>query len=224
MRILGLFLQIGYHFRRHFMLAIRMDLLVLIVMLLGALIAIRGDRNAVGLGLLALGLAWLMLMIFSHRASYLIFRPEPHVQLEPPASPLKPDATVKLKASGPFAIRDRVATLVNHPAQYTTPRSREHILMAEITPSRLLLVGGTRDHEWGWWYQFIKPQTIAEIKAGQIIHGWRPRLALSVRFRRDKQDKGQETVTTLLSFDDEKTRNLVWENLSREKHTPAPTP
>lgn len=216
MKILGLLLKIAYLFRRHFLFAVRMDLLLLGSLLIGMLFDFRAGQHTWGTILLIASLAWLMLMLFAHRTGYLVFHANPRSLYAAPPAPLKPDAVFDIKACGPFSIRDQVILLINHPIQYTTPRSREHILMTELKRSRLLLIGQTRDHEWGWWYQFIKPQTIIDVQAGQIIHGWRPQLGLQIRYTGEIKEGEPETLEAILIFEDQDTRNLVWEDLSRE--------
>lgn len=223
MKILGFLLRTAYLFRRHYFLAVRMDMTLLGTMLIGVLVCFRAGQNGWGFVLLIASLAWLALIVFAHREAYHLFQPDPQVSMTAPKDPIQPDTVLHIHASGPFAIRDQFVLLVNHPIQYTTARSREHILMAELKNSRLLLIGQTRDQDWGWWYQFIKPAMITEIQAGQIIHGWQPQLGLRIRYEGEISEEGPKMLETLLIFKEQKTRNLVWEDLSREIRQADPT-
>jgi len=224
MRILGLFFQQSYRFSRHVVMGLRMDVWGVVICLVSAFALLRREGTAWGGVLLALALGGLVLIVAAQWKGYILFRPDPTTQPTLPPTTLPPAIELSIQASGDFAVRDHIRYLAEHPTIYTTPRSREHTLMAHLRPGRLLLIGQTRPGDWGWWYQFFKPETIEQIEPGVVIHGWNPRLAIKVSYRFvDK--KGQEKiVATVLSFDDEESRTLVCADLTQEMRERATTP
>lgn len=221
MNLLGIILSVGYRFSRHFVWGVRMDILGAIACLAGAL-ALYGKVEPVwGILLAALAVASVALIFATQQTRYLLFRPE--LGARPPlASPtLHADAELSVRASGIFSIGDQVCHLTEHPAIFSTPRSGEHILMAHQQPSRLMLLGKSRSNNWGWWYQFIKPEAIEEVILGAIIHGRRPRLALTVIHRVENKTGNQDIATTVLSFDNAGSRALVWALMTQRMRKPT---
>jgi hypothetical protein len=198
-----------------------MDLFGVGACLVGSLVAFQLRRQAWGIGLLALTLGGGALFLVAGRMGYLRFQPDAGSRPSPPYPLLAPDTELLIRASGCFSIRDQVRYLVEHPTVLTTPRSREHILMAELHRSRLLLLGQSRPSDWGWWYQFFRPEAIEQVVLGAISHGWRPRLALKVCYRAEDEKGEQEIAETILSFDDEMTRTLAWADLTQEMRAAA---
>jgi hypothetical protein len=88
--------------------------------------------------------------------------------------------------------------------------------MANLQQTRLLLFGQSPESDWGWWYQFFQPEAIERVEFGTVIHGWRPRLALQVRYRVEANEGREEMVETVLTFDDEQMRTLAWVDLTQE--------
>ena len=216
MRLSGLFFQISYHLRRHVVMGVRMDVFLVAACLLGALISLGAKESSWGVALLTLALGGSALITIAQRRGYLLLLPDsdPHI---PPSYPaLEPDTELPIRASGHFSIRDQVCYLVEHQTILTTPRSREHILMAKLQSSRLLLIGHSRSSEWGWWYQFLKAEAIDQVVPGMVIHGCQPRLALQVRYQSLDQEGRDETAETILTFDDQETRALAWADLTQE--------
>lgn len=223
MRLLGLFFQLFYSLRRHLFFGLRTDLTGVLVLTVGGLFALLTREWGWGLALLALAAGLLILLVVAQRAGYLRFVPDHTLGPEPVFPGLEPDEKLSLRASGHFAIYDQLVYLVEHPAILTTPRSREHVLMAKLELSRFLLFGKTRRAEWGWWYQFLKPAVIQEVLGGTLVHGWKLRPALLIRYRLQLEDGVGELHRTVLSFDDDRSRDLAWDDLTREMREPATT-
>ncbi len=216
MRILGLFLQLSYQLSRHRVMGVRMDLLGLGACLVAALVGIQAGPWSRAVLLLALALGLLALVSLARRNGYILFRSNPGAEPKHPPTPAPPDTELSVRATGHFAVRDQVCYLVEHRAIFTTPRSREHILMTQLRRSRFLLIGQSHASAWGWWYQFIKPEALIRVELGVIVHGWRPRTALRVGYRSTDSKGTERTADTILSFDDERSRALAWADLTQE--------
>lgn len=203
---------------------VRMDLAAIVACVAGALVALGQGEWVWGIALAALAIVGLVLVVSAGRKRYIHFIPDPAM---PPSSLslsiLEPDTKLSVRASGDFAIRDQVRCLAEHRAILTTPRSREHVLMAYLQRSRLLLFGQSRPSEWGWWYQFIPAAAITQVEFGTVIHGWEPRLALRLCYRIQDEQENEKIIETTLSFDDKEMLILAWTDLSREKRERATT-
>lgn len=224
MRLLGCFFHLLYVLRRHRFLGLRLDLWGVLLLAVAGLVAFSAGEPGWGLVLVILAAALLIGLVVAQRAGYLRFLPQPTHRPAPAYPGLEPDEKLLLRASGHFAIRDHLVYLVEHPAILSTPRSREHVLMVSLAPSRLLLLGQTRQAEWGWWYQFIKPAAIRQVLVGTLVHGWSLRLALAIRYQQLSDEGVGALGLTVLTFDDERSRALAWENLTREMREPATNP
>lgn len=220
-RLFGLLLATSYRLSRHAVAGVRMDVLAVCAGLITSAAVWHLSETAWGPGLLAFSLAGLVLLLVARRLGYLFFRPETDALSQMrPAVP--PDTELSVRASGWFFVGDQDRYLVEQPCVLTTPKSREHIVMTQLQRSRWLLFGQSRPSDWGWWYQFFKPEAIEQVRPGVLVHGWCPRRALKVVYRLEgKQD---ERVETLLSFDAEETRDLAWADLTQELSGPAATP
>ncbi|MBN1317910.1 MAG: hypothetical protein JXA42_20665 [Anaerolineales bacterium] len=135
-----------------------------------------------------------------------------------PHKPLKADVELAVRAFGCFRVRDAVRYLANHPIIYSTPKSREHIMMAQLDQKRFLLFGVSPEEDWGCWYQFIKPEELDRIEPGLVFHGFRSWVGLLIKHRFENEKGKYETTETILSFDSPSDRSLVWEDLNREFH------
>lgn len=215
--LLGLILKIGYLLHRHRLMGIPMDWLAIGLLLLVALALSRtGDAARVAL-LIALAVLGIVLILLAWRVDYLVFRPHTQACRERAREQLEPDREVKTRATGQFAVHGQEQYLVEQPAVYTTPRSREHIIMAKLDRTRLLLLGTSDPKAWGWWYQFIAPDRIESVQAGHSVHGWRIRPALKIVYWLEDDRERQQRVETILSFDNPECCSLVWDDITREQ-------
>jgi hypothetical protein len=217
MKFLGLLFLFFYRCRRHYLMGVRLDSLGILGLLLGTFIAWSQNAWTMGGVLLTLALTALFLVIHTGQKGYIIFQESPQTHPSSPLPVYKADYELALHASGHFAIRDKVRYLANHPAILTTPPSREHVLMVRLDQSRYMLLGKSPSTDWGWWYQFIPAAVIDSVLIGTVTHGWRQQPALKVSHRvRSEQDKEEETVVTILSFENKELLTLAWANLTRE--------
>jgi hypothetical protein len=223
MRLLGLLLNLSYHLGRHRVMGVRMDLLGLGTCLVAAVICFQLKQWVWAIVLLALVLGGSATLLLAQRKRYVLFRPDLESRLERPPNPPPPDSELPVRATGTFAIRDQVCYLVEHRAILTTPRSREHVLMAHLRRSRFLMIGQSHSGNWGWWYQFIRPEALIGVELGVIVHGWQPRTALKVSYQA-ADNKGNERIAdTILSFENEGARALAWADLTQEMRARATT-
>jgi hypothetical protein len=221
--VLGLILKTCYRLRRHRLMGIPLDWLIIGLFLLVALVLFRLGEPAWALLLALMTVAGLLVILLSWRVDYLIFRPRTRAGRPRTGERLEPDREVRIRATGPFAVHGQERYLVEQSAVYTTPHSREHILMAEIEPTRLLLLGHSDPDAWGWWYQFFAPDTIESVQVGDAVHGWRVRPALKVVYWVEDDRQRRQQVETVLSFDSQECRALVWDDLTREQRESGAT-
>ena len=217
MRLLGLLFKISYLFSRYYLMGIRLDTIGVGLLLATAVLSFRGNLPLWGTLSLVATCIVIVFIAFAQRTGYILFRLEPGGELEVTSSPLPADTRLSLFASGVFGVRDQRQRLVDHPTIYSTPRSREHILMAKQYPSGLMGIVRLKEDNWGWWYQFIKPEAIVSVDPGTAIHGWRPQRAIRIRYREEGEGRDEITTETILSFDNNRDLERVWEDLTREK-------
>ncbi len=224
MRLLGILLQAAYLSSRHTLFGLRIDVALTAASLVGALLTVQQGQPMWSAALLAVGIAGMLLLAAGRRTGYVLFRPSGRPAPADEPAQLPTDSQVPVHASGPFAVRNQVRCLANHPAFYTTPRSREHILMARQKTGRLLLLGKSQPNDWGWWYQFFRPEAIERVELGRAIHGWRPRPALRVSYWVEDDDGRRQQVATILGFDRADRLAQVWGDLTLDWPASRPTP
>ena len=222
MRLLGLLLAIVYRFNRHYWLGLPMSVWVELGLVGGAFFAMQRAHPAVAYLLLGLALAYVLLYLFGRLTRYAIFRPAAGAPSSPLAAP-GPDTEIAVRLTGRLAVHDQIRILAHQPATLTTPRSREHILMTELRRSRLLLLATSRPEEWGWWYQFIKPEGILLLEWGLLHHGWRPQHAIRITHRVEREDDKIELEKTILAFENQEDRLRAWSDLILDWIPPQPT-
>jgi hypothetical protein len=213
----GLILRLAYMLRRHRLLGIPMDWLGVGLMLLGSVILYRRSE-VVWAGILAgLVVVTVLVIWLAKRADYLVFRRRPESRPELGGKELEADQEVRLRASGPFAVHGQERALVEQSGLYTTPRSREHIVMAKLAPTRFLVVGKSDAEGWGWWYQFFRPEQIESVQTGQAVHGWRTRPAIKIEYWVEDENERRAIIDTVLSFDSLEHHALVWADITRDQ-------
>ncbi len=216
-------LGLGYRLRRHYVMGWPMDVLCVVGCAVGSLVALRTGDQMVGAVLMVLALGGLVLAVVSRRAGYVLFRPAGQDSHPLELAAPRPNTELSVRATGRFAIRDQARYLADQPAILTTPGSREHILMARLRSRRWMLVGRSHADEWGYWYQFIKPNALVKVELGRAAHGWRLRAALRVHHQHLDQNDIPVPAVTILAFDDQEGLALAWANLMLELRERAAT-
>ena len=204
-----------YELSRH-----RMSALPLSRLLIGALLLLA---LVWGLGKLPGGwwvaLVWLAVMslfvafgAFAARDQYITFQCHP-VDLPIPA-PLPPDAKVPLYATGWFSVESRERAFTNLPGFYRTFATREHALLCQLRPRRLLGLGALPDDEPGLWYAFFTPAQITRLQTGVLIAGSSHLSALAITYVAPQtKRRRQRTITLHLAFPNPADRLIVLADL-----------
>jgi len=164
--------------------------------------------------LIGLFLGYFFVLAWAARSGYVRFTPGPDgssgsERTPDPPPPLRPEELVPVRASGWFTVEGQDQYFVDVEAGVETVKTREHIVMGLIRPTRFLLLGRWPKRDTGWWYIFFQPSTIHEIRPGRLTFGARSRPALRIVYAPDA-----DTVQTLyLAFDDPVTLRRVWDDL-----------
>lgn len=221
MSIIGLAFRIAYQLRRHFWLAWPISRWLGLVLFGLAVWAARRWWPNLGPATVIL-LAWLAYLAFlavAARSRYLYFRVQPgaaaRLQNENAASPLAKLEMVPARASGWFNVEGQGKHYVDLDADFETTGTREHIVLARVHPSRILLVGRWPAHELGWWYIFVQPSAIRSLGLGHLHFGFRPRLAVRVEYML-KLEKKERVECVFMTFPDDDNLRRVWEDLVRD--------
>lgn len=109
---------------------------------------------------------------FAKRSGYVTFIPKTDLKLPVPAEPLPKDKRLAVRATGLFSVIDRERYLVQKAADLWRVGVGDHILMVSNGVNSYL-------------YQFIKPQEILQIAAGELYFGPQSNQAIEVVFRTD---------------------------------------
>jgi hypothetical protein len=217
--IIGLAFRIAYQLRRHFWLAWPVSRwlgLALFVLALWA--AGRWWPNLLpATAVLGAWLAYLAFLALAARNRYLYYRPLPgaaaQLEKEERLPPLGKLELVPVRASGWFSVEGQSQHYVDLEADFETTGTREHIVLARVHPSRILLVANWPGYELGWWYAFVQPSDIRSLSLGRLHHGLRPRLALRIEYTL-KLERKERIETVLLACADAATLRRVWEDLA----------
>jgi hypothetical protein len=215
---IGLILQLAYRLRRHFWLGwslARWLGFLLAVAGLGALI--RGwPRSWPAMLLGGLLLGYLLFLAWAARRRFVRFEGARGVpsrfQDDPPASPLRKEERVPVRASGWFTVEGMTQYYVDLEAEFETVGTREHIILARLYASRFLLLGNWPEHELGWWYTFFQPAMIQGLSAGRLHFGPQARPALRVVYGHEEE----KPQTLYLAFDEASALRRVWDDLARD--------
>ena len=91
-----------------------------------------------------------------------------------------------------------------------SPRTR--LVLAQVYPSRFLLLGEWPSLDLGWWYMFFQPATIREIDMGYLHFGAQPRPALRLSYSPD----GEKLETIYLASEDVVKLRRIWDDLLQD--------
>ena len=191
--------------------------------LLGLLIHVPG-RFHVALSLLALMLLLSLLSRYARRRYYVHFVPETPEPPEDPPPPLWPHDKLLHHATGHFEVEGKEGNWTRLIAYYRTFETREHAIMARLTPIRFLRIGEFPPHHLGMWYQFVTPENLLDVTPGRIYFGGKEEPALRLRYRRfNEKGKPLEDVF-YLHFETDEDRARVQSDLLLDQGGPARRP
>ena len=165
--------------------------------------------SAIGVVLLA-GTGW------AKRKKYVLFDPaEPTTRdaAQRPA-PAQVDEQIRCRAFGLFAVQGKERYVINTDAQISFVRTREHIVMAYVRRTRFLLLATSLKKAGGWWYVFVTPDRLQEVRLGTLSCGFRTEAALNVRYRSEQEPERVQEL--YLAFEDAETRQRVLDDLRRD--------
>lgn len=132
--------------------------------------------------------------------------------------PLPPNQHIQMQATGVFSVNDKEDFLLLRPAEYWQVPLGDHIVMVQQQPHQFR-------------YQFFNATSLQEVRAGWLIFGNRPHLALAVTFllawgpefneltqvymthHNSSSSRPREKRTIYFTFDDADNRRAVWHNL-----------
>ena len=160
----------------------------------------------------------------ARRRYYIHFTSETPEPPEDPPPPLWPQDKLLHHASGHFEVEGKEADWTRIIAYYRTFETREHAIMARLTPVRFLRIGEFPPQQLGMWYRFITPENLLDATPGRIYFGGRVEPGLRLRYRRfDEKGKAHED-TLFLHFDSEEDRARVLADLLLDMGGPARRP
>lgn len=210
----GLILKVAYLLSRHHMFGNSLSRWSVVLSALATGLASWRLFQSPVLALIQAGLgAGIVALVLwqAKRRRYLRFVPQAAADADPPGpQALASEDKVPALASGYFAVNNMRRYFVETAAQFQVFETRERVVMANVAPSRLLLLARTPEHEWGWWYTFFQPSMIARVETGQLCFGLRQRPALKIELNVGPEEAPE---ALFLSFDDEAARAVVWADL-----------
>jgi len=126
-------------------------------------------------GWLAAGLA--LLLIVGLIAGYRYWRAKDFVEFLPAETPLITPATlpsaakVSVRASGYFSVENRHGYFTWMEGFFRTFPNREHAVICLNKPTSFLYFGQSPENQNGMWYSFFKPESVQDIRWGEIRFG-----------------------------------------------------
>jgi len=201
MRVQSWFLYLAYQLENHYLLQVSLASWVWVLLVAPPLLAaIDLLRWAYATPLSVLALVALIGLWRARRTGYLCFEPTrllPDPEAQPP---LGVDETIAGWTCGRFSVEGKEKQLVNARFVYSYVHTREHIVMAEVTRTRFLLLARSSLRERGYWYVFFTPDRVREVVTGTLWCGGKGRPALAVRYLPEERPDREDTF--YLSFQD----------------------
>jgi hypothetical protein len=214
---MGILLQLAYRLHRHFAggWSVARWLGTLLALAAVVMLFVRRSVTWDVILIAALFSIYVLFLLWAGRKGYVHFRTSAaaanDLKQAPANPPLQPEEKVPVWACGPFTVHGQDQYYVDLQAGYESVRSREHIVMARIDASRFLLLGSWPEHELGWWYIFIQPAMLRQIRIGYLHFGRQPRLALEIVYAPD-----QETRRTAYLASEATLLRRIWEDLRQD--------
>lgn len=165
----------------------------------------------VALGLSAAALSLLVLHAAARRRRFLRFQPQ--ALAAPPPARLPVHNKLPLYVSGELSVEGRFRTFTHLPGFYRTFATREHALICQVRPGRLLPVGAPPDDEAGLWYAFFRPEQITRLTSGVVSDRGREMSALAITFIGPDKRQRPHSVTLHLCFPNPADRQTVLADL-----------
>lgn len=191
---------------------------VVLLVILWLLLRLPGSPAVIALGAAVIVALWVWQRT-ARAAGYVRFTPEP---LEA-VSPARQEAALKrpVYVSGWLTVQNKAQLFAGVPGFYRTFPTREHALLCQVRPPKLLGVAEWPAEETGLWYVFFRPEQISAVRAGRLQHDRTPLPALAVTYRPSDpallKRRGQAQQTTVyIAFNDAAERSAVLADLMVE--------
>ncbi len=212
--VIGILFYLAYRLRRHLWTAWPLSRWLGLVPLVAALAMLR--RWPVSAVLVGVWLVYVALLAWAGWRAHVHFEAAPPgevLDLEAnPVVPLRVDEMVPVRASGVFTVEGKVQTYMDLEARFQTVETREHIVLAQVRPSRFLLLGRWPEFELGWWYIFFQPATVRALQTGHLHFGLHPCPAIQVVYALDEETQ----ATAYLASPDSRTLRRIWDDLGKD--------
>ena len=215
MNLIGRLYAILYYSRQYsfiFPLSMWIKGLPIVLLLLGLT---RRWPPAVALFWLVVAIAIYWLYWKAGRDGYVRFIAEAAAALPAELQPLPYNQHIPVRATGIFSVTDREEYILDRPADYWRVPLNDHIIMVQQRSGRFL-------------NQFFQPDTLLEVRAGHLLFGSRPKIALAIRFHVNwgpefgddtraffvgggQKETPKKERWIYLSFEEEATRQQVWQ-------------
>ena len=223
---IGAYLRFLYNLRRHRWAEIPLNTWLIILLLLIAILAIAGVIPG-SQPLAALGVALVAILIISQwrgkRRDYVHFVADKIQTIPEDQAPIWPQDKMLLHATGLFSVEGREGRFTNLIAYYRTFETREHAIMARVTPSRLF-VATTPPDELGMWYIFMEPHRLKAVTSGGLHHGIKPMPSLRLDYIRLNKKGKPVPAIAYLCFDSAADQARVQADLQQDIGGPPHIP
>jgi hypothetical protein len=184
--VIGILLQLAYRLHRHSIAAWSLARWLGAILFLAGVAVLIVQRSVTWRVILpaALLFIFLVMMLWAGQKRYIHFRASPPAEAllkrMPAPLPLQPEELVPVRATGSFTVHGQGQDYVGLDAEYESVQSREHVILARVASSRFLWLGGSPDHEVGFWYIFFQPAMLRQLRAGYLHFGPQPQLAIEI--------------------------------------------
>ena len=160
------------------------------------------------------------------RRGYTRFVPDDDLALDPEFAAPRDESRVPLRATGVFSVRDYERYVLEEAAEYWRVPLGHHVIMVQSGPGQFL-------------YQIVEPQHIREVKAGYLLFGRRPQVALALHFvvtwspemareprfypgaQKEDERVPNEERAIYFTFDHDADRYAVWRSLIESRPHPS---
>ena len=187
-KLIGSYYRLLYNLDTHYFVEVRLRSWVNWALVMLAVLTLLGIFP--GSYYLAIFFVLLIILLslssrYARRRYYIHFVPEkPAGSPETSPAPLWPEDKLLLHASGHFHVEDAEGDWTGLIAYYRTFETREHAIMARLTPTTFLKLGQVNPETLGMWYIFISPENLLDVTPGTSYFGGGGEPALRLRWRR----------------------------------------
>lgn len=214
-RVIAIYLYLCYQLETHLFLQVSLKNWLWVVLAAPPVLALLNLLSwPVALPVSAAGALLLAGTEWARRRQYVIFDEETDQDEGMTLDPIEVDERIRCRAYGRFAVDGKERTVINGDALFSFVRTREHIVMAYVRRTRFLLLAASLKQAVGWWYVFVTPDRLQEMRLGTLSCGFRTEAALDVRYRSEQEPRRVQEL--YLVFEDLEARQRVLDDLRRD--------